>query len=50
MASNIHESDGKKMGNSLKDSAIISYGGETKKIKVRLELIEERFGLSDTGE
>lgn len=37
------------MGNSIKDSAIMNYSGDFKKVKVRLELIEERYPLTEDG-
>ncbi|CAD8205602.1 unnamed protein product [Paramecium octaurelia] len=50
LQSNIHDSDNKKMGGSIKDSAIMNYSGDFKKVKVKLELIEERFPLTDDGQ
>jgi hypothetical protein len=37
------------MGNSLKESAMHFSGGDSKKVKVKLELIEERLGLTEDG-
>ena len=36
------------MGNSLKESAM-HLSGDGKKVKVKLELIEERIGLTEDG-
>jgi len=38
------------MGGSVKDSAVMNYSGDFKKVKVKLELIEERFPLTDDGQ
>lgn len=37
------------MGNSLKDSVMHFSGDNNKKVKVKLELIEERIGLTEDG-